>query len=30
VVDLTRYVETGEHAILREGAVPAERVAGRL
>jgi L-threonylcarbamoyladenylate synthase len=30
VVDLTRYEDTGEHAIVREGAVPAERVAGLL
>jgi hypothetical protein len=29
-VDLTRYEDTGEHAIVREGAVPAERVAGLL
>jgi L-threonylcarbamoyladenylate synthase len=30
VVDLTRYEETGEHAILREGAVPAAAVAAVL
>jgi L-threonylcarbamoyladenylate synthase len=30
VVDLTRYEETGEHAIVREGAVPAAEVAAAL
>jgi L-threonylcarbamoyladenylate synthase len=30
VVDLTRYETSGEHAILREGAVPAAVVAARL
>ena len=30
VVDLTRYEEEGEHAILREGAVPAGDVSARL
>jgi L-threonylcarbamoyladenylate synthase len=30
VVDLTRYEETGEHAIVREGAVPAAAVAAAL
>ena len=30
VVDLTRYEETGEHAIAREGAVPAAVVAAAL
>jgi L-threonylcarbamoyladenylate synthase len=30
VVDLTRYEDHGEHAVLRVGAVPAERVAAAL
>jgi L-threonylcarbamoyladenylate synthase len=30
VVDLTNYELTGEHAIVREGAVPADRVAAAL
>ena len=30
VVDLTRYEQTGEHAIAREGAVPAAAVAAAL
>jgi L-threonylcarbamoyladenylate synthase len=30
VVDLTRYEQSGEFEIVREGAVPAEEVAARL